>query len=143
MNKYIKMILIAVFAILSLIHLFASIQILSNYFYQFSPDKISIELKTTLILGLRNLFIGVISCSLLYGLWKMRKWFVYLFWIAFGYLLIDVYTFEIYPTFSKTENYISDTIGLFILFVAPVLFGLYIYKNRTAFNKHENDRAVS
>ena len=140
MNKYIKTLLLTVFGLLSLAHLYGAVQILMNYFLEFNPNKISAELETTLILGLRNVLISIISFSLGYGLWKMKKWFIYLFWIAFGYSLIDIYTFGLYPTFSKKENYFSDTIGLIILFIAPVLFGLYIYKNRTAFNKNTNSR---
>lgn len=130
MNPRVKTIIMIAFLLISAVFILGGIVTILNYQFQFSPDKLSAELQTTLIFGIGFFVIGIDSFLLFWGLYRLKKWFLVLYWSSFC-LFCLLLAFTLWP-WSST-HLAMDALFLTVAVVLPVLLGIYLRKHRSTF----------
>jgi hypothetical protein len=130
MNSLVKTVVMVVFLLTSTLFIFGGIGTIFNYQFQFSPDKLSAELPTTLIFGIGFLLIGIDSFLLFWAVYRMKKWFFVLYWTSYSLFCIFI-AFILWP--GANAHLATDTISLAVAMVLPLLLGMYLRKYKSKF----------
>jgi hypothetical protein len=132
MNRYIRKLLIVLLLIAFCLHFFSGFFTIINYLFGIAPNKISIDFRTSFISGGGHFFISFLSVVLFWGLYKMKKWFPFLFLGSYICTIVIMWTLEIIP-FTNKIYFVEDLSVFFLVFIIPLLLVIYVFVKRKAF----------
>jgi hypothetical protein len=130
MNRLFRAFIQILFFLFSILFFIAGFVTIFNYYFEFSIDKISVEVVTTYIFGIGFILIGVAFLLLFWGLCHLKKWFINLYWVNF--ILFIIMLFLITSPFSSGKI-IEDIVFLIFVIGFPVSLGIYLTKHRSIF----------
>lgn len=116
-----------IFLLLSLIFFLSSIRLISNHIFQFSPNKISVELSATVIFSSFSILFCILFFFLFYFLHKRNVKFFPIYWITL-IIWISAQLIIIIP-YSTTIDSLS-ILFFFIFDFLPILYGIYMMINK-------------
>jgi hypothetical protein len=128
MNLF-RYILLTIFMVVSLFSLTGFLRIFLNYLFQLKPDKVSVEIQTSMLFLSIYIIFFVLSAFLFWGLLKKRRWFIHLYWIAL-FLWLCLCVWVLWPL--NSSHFIADLIVFVMIIVLPLVIGVYMTKNKTA-----------
>ncbi len=102
-----------------------------NHYFQFIPDKISVEFEMSIMYSSISLIFSIFLLLLAYGLLKYKKWFIVLLWLTFFLYIIPVlseFTFK-----SYLKNVFEDTLFILLGILFPCIICIYLTVNNELF----------
>ncbi|MBK8945760.1 MAG: DUF3021 family protein [Ignavibacteriae bacterium] len=129
LSKIIRYLFLTLYGIITLLFFGSAIRLILNYYLQFSPDKISVELEATLLFSFISIVIGLIFAVLFYLFYKEKKETLILFSIIF----FVCFVFFITNIFSADWSNNKEVIFIIGVIFFPSLNLIYLIKHFTNF----------
>jgi len=116
--------------------LIASINFILNYYFQYSPNKISVEVYSTMIYSGISLSVSSIFFILFYGLLKYKKWLPTLYWISILIHLLPLLL--ILDLEDYLNHFIEDRLFIILGLILPLLLGIYLLLKKDYFKNTQS-----
>jgi hypothetical protein len=131
--KIVRIVTLIIWSIEELILIFGSIQLFGLNIFNISQSKVSAEYSSISYVGYAVLII-LIFFLLIYGLLKLRKWFLPLYWLSILIFLAPILMI-IYIINSNINGILENLVSGIFGFIIPIGLGVFFTINNNEFKR--------